>query len=146
MRLDSEKVKLIIILYRTTKFSTKTISKLLKISRRRVQQIIKHYKETGKPPELKKPGRKPKPIPEDVKTLILKAYQKSKYQGPVHLEKWIEEQYDVHVPHNTIYKVLKEAGLVTERKFRRFEAEYPNQLWQMDWLNGRGEQKYLLHG
>ncbi|WP_240912104.1 MULTISPECIES: DDE-type integrase/transposase/recombinase [unclassified Thermococcus] len=150
MKLDQDKIHLIIVLHEKTEFKTKTISKLVKISKRRIQQIIKQYKETGKPPELKKPGRKPKPIPEETRNLILKAHSESKYQGPVHLERWIEENYGIHIPHNTIYRVLKEAGLVTERKRRkklqRFEADYPNQLWQMDWkvLDWKGERKYLL--
>jgi len=47
MKLDQEKVRLIITLYRIAKFNTKTISMMLKISRRRIQQIIKQYGETG---------------------------------------------------------------------------------------------------
>jgi len=48
MKLNSEKVKLIMAMFGTLKFGTKTISKNLGIFRRRVQQIIKQYKETGR--------------------------------------------------------------------------------------------------
>jgi len=150
MKLDQDKVRLIIVLHERAGFNTKTISKHVKTSRRRVQQIIRQYKLSGKIPELKKPGRKPKLIPNSTKSLILKAYSESQYQSPVHLEKWIEEHYGIHIPHNTIYKVLKGAGLVRQskrrKKPRRFEAEHSNQLWQMDWkvVTWKGGQKYLI--
>jgi len=53
MKLDRDKVRLIIVLHEKAGFNTKTISNHVKTSRRRVQQIVRQYKLSGKIPELK---------------------------------------------------------------------------------------------
>ncbi len=56
------------------------------------------------------------------------------------LEKLIERDHSIHIPHNTIYKVLLKHSLVVEsmnkkkrRKWVRFEREHSMELWQGDW-------------
>ena len=61
MKLNKTKVRFILRQYRKH-VSTKEISRDVKVSRRRVQQIIKQYKETGLEPNLgEKVGRPFKP-------------------------------------------------------------------------------------
>ncbi len=128
------------------------IAEFFQISRQRVHQIIKKFKETGEIPFLKKPGRKPKEIDEETEKIILEAHKEFNL-GPVHLEKKIEEVYGIHIPHNTIYKVLLNYGLVEEnmkkkkqRKWVRYERAHSMSLWQGDWklINLNGEEKWII--
>ena len=91
----------------------KEIAAVMRVTPRRIYQIKKQYEETAKIPELKQPGRKPKQIDEKTEQIILQAYQKYKL-SPVSLEKLIERNYSIHIPHNTIYKVLLNHNLVGE--------------------------------
>jgi len=117
----------------------KEIAAVMRVTPRRIYQLKKQYEETGNIPELKQPGRKPKQIDSDTERIVLEAYQKYKL-GPVPLEKLIERDYGIHIPHNTIYKVLLKHGLVEEsmnkkkrRKWVRFERIHSMSLWQGDW-------------
>ena len=60
--------------------------------------------------------------------------------GPTHLEKKIEEAYGIHIPHNRIYRVLLNHGLVEinmkkrqQRKYVRYERAHSISMWQGDW-------------
>ncbi|MBE8540507.1 IS481 family transposase [Geoglobus acetivorans] len=117
----------------------KEIAAVMRITPRRIYQIKKQYKETGEIPELKQPGRKPKLIPKETEQIILQAYQKYKL-SPVPLEKLIERDHSIHIPHNTIYRIMLKHNLVVEnmnkkkrRKWVRFERTHSMSLWQGDW-------------
>ena len=117
----------------------KEIAAVMRVTPRRIYQIKKQYKETGKIPELKQAGRKPKPIDRETEQIILKAYRKYKLSS-VMLEKPIERDYGIHIPHNTIYRVMLKHDFVEEnmnkkkqRKWVRFEREHSISLWQGDW-------------
>jgi putative transposase len=119
--------------------AVKEIAAVMRVTPRRIYQLKKQYEETGNIPELKQPGRKPKQIDSDTEKIVLEAYQKYKL-SPVPLEKLIERDYGIHIPHNTIYKVLLKHGLVEEnmnkkkrRKWVRFERIHSMSLWQGDW-------------
>ena len=79
----------------------KEIAAVMRVTPRRIYQLKKQYEETGNIPELKQPGRKPKQIDSDTEKIVLEAYQKYKL-SPVPLEKLIERDYGIHIPHNTI--------------------------------------------
>ena len=81
------------------------------VSRQRIYQIIAAYRQTGLYPYPQAPGRKPAQIPHETETLVLAA-QDQYSLGPTHLEKKIEEEYRMHIPHNTIYRILLEHGRV----------------------------------
>ncbi len=106
------------------------IAEFFQVTRQRVHQIIKKFRETGRIPFLRKPGRKPKEIDEETERIILEAYKQYNL-GPVHLERKIEESHGIHIPHNTVYKVLLKHDLVEEnmkrrkqRKWVRYEREH----------------------
>jgi len=128
------------------------IAAVMRVMPRRIYQIKKQYEETGEIPELKQAGRKPKPISKETKECILQAYQKYKL-SPVILEKLIERDHSIHIPHNIIYRVLLKHSLVVEnmnmkkrRKWVRFEREHSMSLWQGDWklINLNGEEKWII--
>ena len=81
------------------------------VSRQRIYQIIAAYRQTGLYLYPQAPGRKPAQIPHETETLVLAA-QDQYSLGPTHLEKKIEEEYRMHIPHNTIYRILLEHGRV----------------------------------
>ena len=108
----------------------KEIAAVMRVTPRRIYQLKKQYEETSKIPELKQSGRKPKQIDEKTEQVILQAYNKYKLI-PVLLEKLIERDYSIHIPHNTIYKILLKHNLVEEnmnkkkrRKWVRYEREH----------------------
>ena len=51
------------------------IAAVMRVTPRRIYQIKKQYEETGKIPELKQAGRKPKQIDKKTEQIIIQAYQ-----------------------------------------------------------------------
>ena len=106
------------------------IARYFQITRQRVYQLISQFKDMGEYPELKRSGRKAQPIDERTKELILETYRTNNV-GPTHLEKKIGETYGIHIPHNRIYRVLLNHGLVEinmkkrqQRKYVRYERNH----------------------
>ena len=114
------------------------IAAVMRVTPRRIYQLKKQYEESGKIPELKRAGRKSKPIDKETEGVVLQAYQKYKL-SPVLLEKLIERDYGIHIPHNTIYRIMLKHNLVEEnmnkkrRKWVRFKRTHSMSLWQGDW-------------
>ena len=128
------------------------IARYFQIARQRVYQLIRQFKEVGEYPELKRSGRKPQPIDERTAELILET-DRSNNAGPAHLEKKIEETYGIHIPHNRIYRVLLNHGLVEinikkrqQRKYVRYERAHSISMWQGDWKEFEldGSKKWLV--
>jgi putative transposase len=128
------------------------IAKYFEVSRQWVHHFINRYKQSGMIPVLHRPGRKRKDIHEETKFLILTSFHDYKI-GPAHLEKKIEEIHRIHIPHNTIYRVLLNHGYIAvnprkrkQRKWVRFEREHSLALWQGDWkeVTIDGQKKWLI--
>lgn len=118
----------------TAKFST-----IYTISQRRIQQLHKQYKLTGKIPTLNKPGRTKKQIPNETIALILNEYQQQPCNALL-LEKIIFAKHRLRIPHNTIHMVLKRSGLARnepkkqkQRKWVRYERRHSLSLVHTDW-------------
>ena len=66
---------------------------------------------------------------------------RTKYRhGAVKLEECIEESTGLHIPHNTIHKILREENLAAKqpkkskrRKWIRYERTYSNSMWHTDY-------------
>ena len=117
---------------------TKEIASMLEITDRRVRQIWQEYKKTRKIPELKKRGRK-RMMSEEEEKILIQLYEKYQVSARI-LEVILKREYNIHVSHNTIHRILKKYGLSRDeknkkkrRKWIRFEREYSMSLWQMDW-------------
>jgi putative transposase len=128
------------------------IARYFQITRQRVYQLINQFKEMGEYPELKRSGRKAQPIDERTEELILETYR-SNNVGPTHLEKKIGETYGIHIPHNRIYRVLLNRGLVEmnmkkrqQRKYVRYERAHSMSMWQGDWKEFEldGSKRWLV--
>ena len=101
--------------------STKEISRDVKVSQRRVQQIIKQYKETGLEPVLgENIGRPVKPYDENESKIVHEAHARYRF-GARMLEAVIRKQYKMRISHNRIHMYLKHQGLAQddEKKQKR---------------------------
>ena len=130
--------------------TSKEISMALRISSSRVRQIVSYYTRFGRYPELKKPGRKQKEINPEIINTVLRAYN-SYHLGPQSLEVKISRDYGVHIPHNTIYKIMMTNNLIKpnprkrkRRKYIRYERKYSNELWHGDWKYVSVLNKWLV--
>ncbi len=121
------------------------IAKIQGITKVRVWQLYQEYLSFRERPQLKKSGRKRKEISEYERKLVFEKYEKYRL-GPLALESKIERDVGIHIPHNRIYRIMLEGGLIMEnpkkkkqRKYVRFERKHSMSLWQGDW-------KYLDNG
>ena len=120
MKLNREKVRFILRQYRKH-VSTKEISRDVKVSHRRVQQIIKQNKETGLEPILgEKVARPFKPYDEQESKIVQEAHARYRF-GARMLEVVIKKQYKIRISHNRIQMYLKHQGLAQddEKKQKR---------------------------
>lgn len=117
-----------------------------KISIRRVQQLYQQYKCTGEVPVLRACGRKQKPVPKETKQLILRE-QKRYALGPLALEVFLRRKHNIHIPHNTIYRIMLSDNRIKEnaekkkqRKWVRYERPHSLDLVHTDWTTHNGKQ------
>ena len=110
MKLNKTKVRYILRQNRKG-VATKEIARDVKVSQRRVQQIIKEYNETGQEPVLgEKVGRPRKPFTEKETEAIRAAHARYRF-GARMLETVIRKQFKICISHNRIHMYLKAAGL-----------------------------------
>ena len=132
--------------------SMSRVARIQGVSRVRVWQLWREYMATGEIPRLRKPGRKPVPIPRHERELVFEMYERYKL-GPLALERKIRRETGQHIPHNKIYRIMLEGGLIVEnprkkrqRRYVRFERTHSMSMWQGDWKQVQidGEEKWLI--
>ncbi|MEM3042859.1 MAG: IS481 family transposase, partial [Thermoplasmata archaeon] len=71
--------------------------------------------------------------------------------GAFILEKAIESEEGINIPHNRIHRILKENGLAKDeprkqrrRKWVRYERKHSNSLWHADWVEIGGVYVILI--
>ena len=120
---------------------TKYIAKLFNISQRRVQQLVKEYKTTGKIPKLHKSGRKPYRIyPLNFEKLIVRIYDKTKSSASI-IAKIIRKKHSIPIGNNKVHDILKANGMAHEDKNKqvrkkpwiRYERKHSLSAVHMDW-------------
>ena len=101
-----------------------------KVSTRRIEQLVKIFKETGKYPVLN-PNRRPKLyLTEEQKQIIKQAYSES-YFGAKMLRHHIKKRHKQNIPQNKIHAYLLEIGFAKpnpkkqkKRKRCRYERKH----------------------
>ncbi|MGB7570585.1 MAG: helix-turn-helix domain-containing protein, partial [Methanothrix sp.] len=139
MKLNRAKVRFILRQYRKH-VSTKEISRHIKVSQRRVQQIIRQYKETGLEPVLGEKVTRPfKPYDEQESEIVQEAHARYRF-GARMLEVVIRKQYKIRISHNRIQMYLKHQGLAQDdekkqkrRKWVRYERKHSLSAGHIDW-------------
>jgi len=94
--------------------SYKQIARELKISVSTVKKVWIHWLNYGEPIEIKRSGRKMLNIDENIEKIVLSVHNEQKL-GAVRLEKVIETEYGIHIPHNRIHKILLKNGKAREK-------------------------------
>jgi putative transposase len=113
------------------------------------RKLHRQYHTTSQYPYPKKSGRKPQPVIEEKKKIVLEI----RHQHPLNavtLEEILAEQ-NIHIGRNRIQRILKEKGLVKDephkqrrRTWIRYERRYSNSLWHADWFEEPHEQIILF--
>lgn len=149
MKLNKRKVEFIV-RKRGRGMSTYQISREIRITERRVNQILEEYNKTGSLPVLgKKLGRPKKTMYESEVNSIIKCYNDFKLSASI-LRPIIKSKYGIDINHNRIHRVLKDAGFVKvmEKKVRkkpwiRYEREHSLSAVHMDWLEDSERGKWI---
>jgi putative transposase len=153
-KLNKRKIRWIVKHFREGE-SVYYISKVQEVTPRHARRIIKQYsdkklylvgQESKRPP-----GRKLQNIDEKERLLILNRFENDPNCATV-MEKIIEAEDGIHIPHNRIHRVLAEAGKVefVDKKIRRkswvrYERRHSNSMWHTDFceINGRYVIAYI---
>ncbi|MEM4730087.1 MAG: DDE-type integrase/transposase/recombinase, partial [Thermoplasmata archaeon] len=82
---------------------------------------------------------------------VMRARARHPASGAFTLEKAIEGEEGLHIPHNRIHRILKENGLAKDeprkqrrRKWVRYERKHSNSLWHADWVEIGGAYVILI--
>ena len=106
MKLDQDDVERICQRVVDHELDTQLVAEQFDISRRRVQQLAKTYRETGEIPELETPGRKPyADYPADLHVRILELYERYE-QGATVIAKLLRIRDGIAVDNNTVHAIL----------------------------------------
>ena len=123
--------------------STEVVAKIYGVSRRRIQQLVKYYRETGEYPMLDKKRRPKTHLSGDEKRIIEDAYNES-FLGARLLRFHIQKHYKRNILHNKIHIPLKRNNTQTNGKIERWFQEYRRHRWRFDsayafaeWYNNR---------
>jgi putative transposase len=139
MKLSNKNIEQICYRFERNNFGKELLSKQFNVSIRRIEQILKQFKENNQIPKLKKVGR-PKAIMEPATKQLIKDVYLSHKQNAIYLSYILERDFKLKVSKNKIHLVLKEFGLAKSdrkkakpRKRVRYERNHTNSLWHADW-------------
>jgi putative transposase len=137
-KLSKRKIKWIIKQLEVGELSVCKIAKLQNISQRHVRRLYSKYKLEKQFPFPHPRGRKPEYISTEKQRLIIETYKQVPLCA-VKMELYLDTK-KIHIPHNTIHKILLANGLAKEnkrkkrqRKYRFFARRFANHLWHTDY-------------
>ena len=122
-------------------WTTYQTRKIAGISIRRVNQIWNEYQKTGEIPRIGlRNGRPPNLIQDWERELVKESFTKYKVSATT-LEMLINKDYNKHIPHNKIHKILLEEGFATKsdcevirkKKWIRYERRHSLTAVHIDW-------------
>lgn len=124
-----------------------TIAQIQKITKQHAYRIYNKYKD-GTEVNFKKCGRKPNPITDEERRLVIETY-KEFLASAVMIEQILDEK-GIHINHNRIHRILIESGLAKanpkkqkKRKYKCYERKHSLSLVHTDWAEYRGK-KFIL--
>jgi len=123
MKLNKKKIRWII-RQNEKKESSGMIAKIQCLTRRRVDQLWKKYRETGVIPVIGEAmGRPKKPATAEESGVTDRAYQRFRY-GAGMLAKLIRKEYTVIISHNRIHRYLMDRGLAKTETSKRKQRKW----------------------
>ena len=126
--------------------------KIAGITKQRVYQVWNIYQLTGEPPVIgKRTGRPPRPILDSERELVREAYARYRVSADM-LERLIERDYDVHLPHNHIHRILVELGLARplaafvarKKEWISYERKHSLTAVHIDWHQRKGDGPWVF--
>ena len=145
MKLGKGDVERIVLRVVNHGLSTAFVGGQFNVSRRRVQQLVKEYRETGEMPVFTRPGRRPyAAYPVDLRGEVLRARRKIRC-GATGIGNYLRRVRGLRVDNNVIHQVLLEMGMAKEepnkrgrrKPWIRYEREYSLSAGHMDWYQHR---------
>jgi putative transposase len=121
--------------------TTYQVRKIAGISVRRVYQVWNYYLENDELPDIGKVmGRPHRPITPRETEIVAQAYNIYRVSAST-LEKLIERDYALHIPHNRIHKIMLSLGLAKAKKNKdirkktwiRYERRHSLTAVHIDW-------------
>ena len=103
--------------------------------------MLLHYRVTGEAPVIsKKIGRPARHISDEEIEIVLECYNKYRFSASL-LESILKRNYNFHIPHNRIHKILLLQGkakkldneVVRRKPIVRYERKHSLSLGHMDW-------------
>ena len=122
-------------------WTTYQARKIAGISIRRVNQVWKEYQLTNKVPDIgKKNGRPSKPLEQWEMDMVKEAYTKYRVSADT-LERLIRRDYNMHIGHNRIHKVLLDLSFAKKKNKQdtrkknwiRYERRHSLTAVHIDW-------------
>ena len=139
VKLTDKKIKWIVKQVVDNRRDTEIIANTQGVSKRRVQQLAKYYKETGKYPSLNMKRRPRSYLSDEQKEVIEKAYNES-FLGASLLRHHIKRYYNMTLPKNKIHQYLLKKNFSKpdpnkqkKRKRCRYERTHSLSLVHADW-------------
>ena len=131
-------------------WTSKKISKLYNISQRRIQQLVKFYKETGKFPVLEKNRRpKAKPLTKEEKDIIEEIWEENHFGARLLYRELKLRGYKI--PHHKLHNYLTRTGKSIpnpnkqkKRKRCRYERKHSFSLVHGDWHRTTENDPYAI--
>jgi len=138
-KLNLRKIRWVLRELKREELSVYQIAKVQKVSQRWIRELPRKYMGIKLHNiRIYKPGRPPKPIPEEERDIVLDIH-KEMPMCAVKIEKHLAWKGMKHIPHNRIHRILLEAGKVKaiDKKIRRknwvrYERRHSNSLWHTD--------------
>lgn len=126
--------------------------KVANITVRRVYQIYSEYLRTGEPPAIgRRMGRPIHPITDMERELVQIAYEKYRVSAAT-LERLIKRDYDIHISHNHIHKIMiglelaksKNGKDIRKKKWIRYERRHSLTAVHIDWYHDGKQDIWAL--
>lgn len=150
MKLTKRKMEYIV-RNRKKGMSTYMLGKHVKVTERRINQVLLGHKRTGKMPVLgRNLGRPRIKISAEERSLVLDS--QSRYDACAsYLERIIKNKYSLSINHNRIHRVLLEEGLahpigmkIRKKKWVRYERKHSLSAVHMDWAYDPKIEKWII--
>lgn len=139
MKLSDKDIERICYRFERNNIGKELLAIQFKVSIRRIEQILKEFRETKQIPKLKKVGRPTKVMEPATKQLIKDVYLLHK-KNAILISYYLERDFNLKVSKNKIHLVLREFGLAKSdhkkakpRKRVRYERTHTHSLWHGDW-------------
>lgn len=139
-KLNQRKINWVMKELEKKELSVNHIAKVQGITARRVRQLREYKDKTGEVFSLKVERETClKPLKYEEICIIHDAREKYKF-GSTLLERIIDKEYKVHIPHNRIQDILEIGGFavplnkkVKRKDWIRYERKHSNSMWHTDW-------------